>query len=100
MAALKVLILFAVVACAFADEPAKDERVKKDVLLGTLPYAYAAYPHVYEKYVAAPVAHVPHVPVSYSAVPAVSTYSAVASVPTYVHAPYTYGAYVKPALVY
>uniref|UniRef100_A0A0A9XPL8 Uncharacterized protein n=1 Tax=Lygus hesperus TaxID=30085 RepID=A0A0A9XPL8_LYGHE len=116
----QALIFAAILACAFAADtapapaPKEDERVKKDVLLGTVPYAYAAvpsayvpssyvyddgkyYPGKYEKaYVAAPAAHVPVVS-SYAAVPsyavpAVSSYSAVHHVaPSYVAPSYVAG---------
>ncbi|XP_014246334.1 uncharacterized protein LOC106664830 [Cimex lectularius] len=96
MAALKFVVLAALVACAFA---AEEERVKKDVLLGTVPYAYTAYPHAYTygyddgkyfpgKYEKAYVA--PAYPYH---LPAVSTYSALPAVPAVQPYNYAYGAY-------
>uniref|UniRef100_T1HX31 Uncharacterized protein n=1 Tax=Rhodnius prolixus TaxID=13249 RepID=T1HX31_RHOPR len=98
MASLKFFILAAVFACAYA---AEEERVKKDVLLGTVPYAYSALPYAYAAYddgkyypgkyvAAAPAVAAYHAPV----VPAVSTYSAAVPVSAYSAYPYTYP-YVK-----
>lgn len=77
------IILALAAACAYA---AEEERVKKDVLLGTVPYAYQALPYSYSaryddtryypaKYqktvIAAPTLTAYHVPTVAAAAPAV-----------------------------